>query len=753
MEKEVPNKDNFHSKAKIVNTLFQFIKNGKEMQFLEYISNFSQEEIDVNMRDEQGNYLIHFAIMMNSQKIIKILIEYGSRLDVLDAEGYSILYYPIKLNYTEVINILLSYNQKTLGFSLVNVRDARGSVPIFYAIRYGNIYALQELLTYGADPNYKNNDNMTALHLAVLKKDLVMVKMITKYIKNLDGRTSKGSTALHIACNFQLTDIVKILLERGANQNIYESEYEFYPIFYAVVQNNVELTKMLIDFGSNPNNQDYIGNTAIHYAIINRHIEILDYFMQKYKIKTRSSDIYIEDINNNQNVDGNYIDPNIVNIDGLTIVHLMLYDYIEEFDNYLSKLIPFSDLNYQDNHGNTILHIMAEKNLFEKFESVLDVKKLNIYIRNNQNKTVIDMVQLRERERFIMMVVRSYYNYLKKYEYEWLLDWQNKCSQINVPELDEKKCYQYIRNAILEEKMSIPIKKNKKNISIIQNELVQFSTFTGTLLDVLVGFKYLTKKYEYVTSFFNFDQKYNPELEKYNYILGIQENPNQFITNFEIRWIYQRIFFPPEFDSILSKTIRNGHYKYFIMPIGIILSNGSHSNGLFYDIERKVLERFEPHGSGYPNKFNYNPDLLDDVLYRRLNIILTNLYGEHTKIRYYAPKHYLPKIGFQALENMEINVNKNIGDPNGFCTLWTIWYLDHRLKYIDMKPRSIVKKLINDVKMNRYSFRTIIRNYSKKITELRDSYLSKINKNINDYLNNRLDKNDLKNLLIEILTD
>ncbi|MEM3062075.1 MAG: ankyrin repeat domain-containing protein, partial [Nitrososphaerota archaeon] len=467
MEKKIPNKDDFHTKTKNVSTLFQFVKNGKEMEFLEYISNLSQEEIDVNMRDEQGNYLIHFAIMMNSQRIIKKLIEYGSRLDVLDVEGYSILYYPIKFNYTEIINILLSYNQKILGISLVNIRDARGSVPIFYAIRYGNLYALRELLTYGADPNYKNDDNVTALHMSVLKKDIIMVKMITKYIKNLDGKTSKGSTALHIACNFQLIDIVKVLLEMGANQNMYESEYEFYPIFYAVVQNNVELTKLLVDYGANPNNQDYIGNTAIHYAIINRHVEILDYMMQNYDVKSRSSDIYIEDINNKQNDDGNHIDPNIVNIDGLTIVHLMLYNYIEEFDKYLFKIIPFSNLNYQDNQGNTILHIMAEKNLFEKFESLLDVKKLNIYIRNNQNKTVIDVVQLRERERFIMMVVKSYYNYLKKYEYGWLVDWQNKCSQKfkhpnineNVIEkestyLDEKKCYQYIRESILEEKIS-----------------------------------------------------------------------------------------------------------------------------------------------------------------------------------------------------------------------------------------------------------------------------------------------------------
>ena len=73
-----PNKDDFHIKTKHINTLFQFIKTNKEEQFLEYISNLTQEEIDINMRDENGNYLIFFAIMMNNRRILKKLIEYGT---------------------------------------------------------------------------------------------------------------------------------------------------------------------------------------------------------------------------------------------------------------------------------------------------------------------------------------------------------------------------------------------------------------------------------------------------------------------------------------------------------------------------------------------------------------------------------------------------------------------------------------------------------------------------------------------------
>ena len=515
----------------------------------------------------------------------------------------------------------------------------------------------------------------------------------------------------------------------------------------------VEITKLLVDFGANPNHQDYMGNTIIHYAIINNHIEILDYIIDKYNVRSKKTDVFVEDINNKRTISSDHIDPNIVNIEGLTITHLMLYNYREIYDTYLFKIIPFANLNYQDNTGNTILHIIAEYNLWDKFEPILNIKKLNIYIKNNEGKTVMDIVQLKEREKFLDMIIKSYFNYLKAYKNDWLLGWQNKCSGESYEEINQQECQKHIRNAIIKEKMSIPRKKNKKIITIDQYEIVQFSTFTGSLLDMLSGFKYLTKKYPEATSLFHTNQENTAELVKYNQSLGIQENKNQHIIHFEIRWIYQRIFLPPGFESIMANIINSKKYKYIIVPIGIILSNGNHSNGLFYDIENKMIERFEPHGSDYPSQFNYNPDLLDEILFKKMTNILSSIYNENVTIKYYQPKNYLPKIGFQTLENTEISVNKNIGDPNGFCTLWTIWYLDYRLKYINEKPQHIVKKLISEIKINNYSFRTIIRNYSKKITDLRDQYLAKIGRNINDYINNRLKSDELKKLLVEILED
>ena len=177
-----PIHDDFHTKSKHINMLFEFIKNNKEEQFLDYLSILSPDDVDINMRDANGNYLITFAVIINNVRILKKIYEYGARIDIIDTEGYNILYYPIKFNYVEIIDMLITLNKNTIGMSIVNIKDKWNSVPLFYAIKNKNMYALHILLTNGSDANYKNNDNINALHIAVLKKDIMMVKMLLKYI-------------------------------------------------------------------------------------------------------------------------------------------------------------------------------------------------------------------------------------------------------------------------------------------------------------------------------------------------------------------------------------------------------------------------------------------------------------------------------------------------------------------------------------------------------------------------------------------
>jgi hypothetical protein len=203
----------------------------------------------------------------------------------------------------------------------------------------------------------------------------------------------------------------------------------------------------------------------------------------------------------------------------------------------------------------------------------------------------------------------------------------------------------------------------------------------------------------------------------------------------------------------MSSLILDGRYEYIIIPIGIILSNANHVNCLIYDIKNMSLERFEPHGSGFPFEFNYNPNLLDKRIHIYFNNLLSDVLKKNVKIKYVRPENYLPKIGFQTFENLEVSINTNIGDPNGFCALWIVWYIDQRMKNITISSSKIVKRLITNIRLNNYLFRTVIRNYSSKITKLRDSYLNKIDRNINDYLNKKLIDSEREFLADYIVND
>ena len=60
---------------------------------------------------------------------------------------------------------------------------------------------------------------------------------------------------------------------------------------------------------------------------------------------------------------------------------------------------------------------------------------------------------------------------------------------------------------------------------------------------------------------------------------------------------------------------------------------------------------------------------------------------------------------------------KKIGDPGGFCALWSIWYTDMRLTYPDYDRKILADKLLKDIRSEGLSFKNLIRNYSLNITK------------------------------------
>lgn len=712
--------------------LFDLLKEHKWEEFSTIIKDDINNKIDINIRDDTNNYLIQYAIIFNKKDIVSLLINKGIKLDIIDYDGRCLLYYPIKYKYISTLELLLHFNTTNVGLSLVDIKDKDGNTPLHYSIMFNDLITAEILLKNNSDPNIKNKDGYNCLHLAVYKNNFELVKLILNSNININDYTNTGETALHFSCNFQNYEISKLLLEKGLNPNIQDIDHEISPLIYCITLKNKKIFNLLLEYKVDINIQDYYGNTPLHYIISENDIELFDILI-KY----------------NPNI-------NIYNAESKLPLHIVLEKIDKNTDHYIKLLLLKSDINLQNNIGNTIMHLLVATNLYLNYKNTLEKKDIDIYIKNNFNKSVIEYIK-DNKDDFIDLVCKSFLYQLKNNKYEWALEWEKICSKeklndndikILKKELDNKVndnlCYNIVKKFINTNNISIPLKKIKKiNILIEGNKCVKFTTFTGVTLDVLIGLIYLCQKHNFVCPILDENFENNIELDKYYNSLGLVNNANTDYLNFEIIWVYHKLFYPSKFNEKIKKCLTNKNNKFIIIPIGIELSNASHANYLIYDTYLQEVERFEPNGSNHPYKLNYNPDLLDKLLEQKFKNI-------NPKIKYIRPKDYLPKIGFQLLDAMESTKFKKIGDPGGFCAAWTIWYVDMRLNNPNIARDELIKEIIKKIKLFNYSFKNIIRNYTSNITTIRYNILNKENIDINDWLNEQYTLNQIKNINNEI---
>lgn len=733
-----------------IKILFDFLKNNEFDKFKNYFQ--LNKHIDVNIRDDAGNYLITYVIIKNNIELIQLLLENECRIDIFDQEERSLLYLPIKYDYIEIVKLLLKYDKHSIGISILDIKDKYNNIPLHYTIFFNNTSILKMLLDVGSDVNIVDNNGNNSLHLAVLNKNYEMCKLILNKDINVNARTNIGENALHIACNFQLEDIVNLLIEHDININAQDFNNEFTPLMYTVSLNNKKLSKILLQNNVDPNKQDFIGNTALHYSILEENYEICDLLL-KYMKNTLMTNV------------------NVFNINSELPIHIFLQkDKISDI-NVLKKLIHQSNLNFQDQIGNTALHLICQKNLWKDFKEILGEKKLNIFIKNNDKQRPIDFIDKGSLDDFFDMIVHSYLFILRNRNFVYKEDWENLCSKelfidkLSEQELktvqkyiknnDKKKdlCYDIILNKLqniyqndtnLCSYTSYPIKQSHKCITIKEIDKVELCSFVGTTLDVLIGLLYLLKTYDYACSTITTNFIKNKDLCNYYQSLGFKTKTKCEFMNFEIVWVYQKLFFSENFVDNFKLCLNKKNIRFIIIPLGIEINEGSHANYLIFDKKKYEIERFEPYGSASPYKFNYDSKLLDNVLTYKFNNIDHN-------IKYISPEKYLPKIGFQYFDVFESKTRK-IGDPRGFCALWSIWYTDMRLKYPDIDKTSLVKKLLKEIKMKNISFKNLIRNYSLQITNIRDELLKKVNININEWINDQYTEEQYVKLINEITT-
>lgn len=696
----------------MISELFNYLKESKWDKFKSFINKNPNE--NYNIYDKNYNYIIQYIINYNKIDLLKLVLNTSKsiKLDVLDSDGRTILYIPIKYNYIDILNLLLEQSKKIIGIPLIDIRDKNGYTALHYSIIFNNINAFKLLLKNNANPNTKDNSNNNCLLLSVKYKNITTLKiLIENNIININSTNNNKETGLHFSINYKYDDISFYLINKGIELNKFENVNRIIPLHQAIILQSNKIAKLLIDKNSDINYQDIYGNSSLHYCIIEKNYVIFEYII--------NSKIPIE--------------YNNTNINGDTILHLFIdnFDLSQEKNiSILKKFVINTNINIQDNQGNTQLHLLIKKNIYlDEYKN----KKLNIFIQNDKSENILQLSN--QKDKLISFAAISYYNQLKKNK-NWNLKWEVYCSKNNLKELEklmkkkgttEKLCIEKIKKTIETEQKSMPSLEYDELINFDHGIPVKFCSYTGSTIDVLFGLLFLKNKFSNVGFLIDSPLTQHPDLEKYYEKLGINIKYKLDFINFEIVWVFQNLHVPTYFDTEIKKLL-DAKYEFIVIPIGIELSNGSHSNVLIWDVKNHKIERFEPNGKYNPKNLNYNPTKLDTILINRLS-----LFDE--KLEILKPIDYLPIIGFQILEILETPHCENIGDPNGFCAVWSTWWTYQRLTYKNIESKKLVLKLMKHIKRMNFSFKSIIRNFSGYITNLRDKFLKDINIDINDWMN------------------
>jgi len=159
-----------------------------------------------------GKTALMVAAKQGNKERIQALIEQGAEVNRSNRNGGTPIMYGALSGETETVSLLLEHGAK------VNAVAENGWTALMIASVKGYVDVARLLLEHGAEPNQADVYSWTPLMRAVYEQRLPMVRLLAGHERTrVNQRGENGVTALHLAVVKSNMDIVKLLLSHGAD--------------------------------------------------------------------------------------------------------------------------------------------------------------------------------------------------------------------------------------------------------------------------------------------------------------------------------------------------------------------------------------------------------------------------------------------------------------------------------------------------------------------------------------------------------
>jgi len=219
--------------------------------------------VDFNAKTEEGENCLSLALRNKNINMLNCLLEICPDVLSTNSQGKTVLHTAAEMGFTQVLDIL-TLDQLTA----MDLHDEEMS-PLLLAI-LNNHLDMVKLLVNKNLFSYQKKDNQgrNALHLAVDKKLIAIVKFLLTNCKDWDVNEQipfSGYTCLHLAASGKHLEMVKLLLAYDANPNE-KNATGFTPLHCAVAANCAKVVKILLNNEADRNLLNDDNKTALDLA-------------------------------------------------------------------------------------------------------------------------------------------------------------------------------------------------------------------------------------------------------------------------------------------------------------------------------------------------------------------------------------------------------------------------------------------------------------------------------------------------------
>jgi ankyrin repeat protein len=669
--------------------------------------------------DDDGNSPTHIMIFNGNYKLFKNTIKKMPELiNLINNNNESVLHL-INKNNNELFRWLII----NISDVNLNIIDGKGETVLLHNIKKcsnfnKNFENIKLLVQYKADIEHPKIN--PPLCVAIINKAINVVKYLVKNGANINSHNNEYKSPLLLSIYNKTYEISKYLIEHGANVNYFGAEGDHNPLIIALLQGDIKIIEMLINNGFNLNNHNRFMDTTLHIAFS--------------------------------------MNPKMYNIT----------------PSLISKLLFYGNINAQNIKGTTPLHIFIRNYNWESYNLILQEKQMNIFLEDEIKKTPIFYVKNDKLDKFMEMVTHSYSKHMK---YNNNIYNDHKCTTYKMHcknRIQNKECIDIIKTHILSTKRSCPENNDKKilqdKLNVVKGNNSRHGKFNSDTFHSVIYTVEILKKYKNLgipSQYFIHDKNMTEKIRYENLDLMITPEQRVISDLFKIYIDFFYEIFPylivwrsstenyinKNIDFYLQRVLWSNKIRFIFLKLTLITSeSGTHANIIIFDKKKGILERFEPYGH-IPYLEN---NLLDNFLLKKLGHIFKKYLGLK-KFEYLRPKDYLVNVGFQTISNDNDATVRKLGDPIGYCLAWTMWYLEMRLTNSEVHPIKLIKNALkiipNYSKKDNSGFINFIRNYSTKLDEEKNLFLTRAGINKKLQYNIIFREEDYNKLIKQLVND